>query len=70
MSLSPPPPLGSDWKAWGERLVSTLRMNKNKLESITSGESAARDGVIMWDRVLQKPVISINGVWRSFTLDP
>ena len=65
-----PPPSGDNWKTWAERLIATLTSNKNKLESITSGESAARDGIIMWDRDLEKPVISINGVWRSFTLDP
>lgn len=33
-------------------------------------ERAAVDGVVMYDPTLGKPVISIAGVWRSFTLDP
>ncbi len=43
--ISPPPPMGSDWKTWGERLVSYITTNTDKLRHLTSGESAAEDGV-------------------------
>ncbi len=68
--IQPPPPLGTDWKAWGERLVAHLTTNKDKLRYITSGESAAEDGVLMWDRVQGTLVVSKNGVWVKVKLDP
>ena len=70
MSLSPPPPLGSDWKVWGERLVSFLSTNKDKLRHITSGESASEDGILMWDRSQGTLVVSKNGAWVKVKLDP
>jgi hypothetical protein len=68
--IQPPPPLGSDWKNWGERLVSYLVTNKDKLRYITSGESASDDGVLMWDRVQGTLVVSKNGAWVKVKLDP
>jgi hypothetical protein len=34
----------------------------------TGGESAAEDGVIMWDRTNEYPVVSKNGEWRQIVL--
>jgi len=65
-----PSPLGTDWKAWGERLVSYIATNTNKLKHMTSGESAAEDGVLMWDRTNQTIVVSKNGAWVKVKLDP
>jgi hypothetical protein len=70
MSIKPPPPLGDNWKSWGERIVSYLSTNKDKLSSITSGESASEDGILMWDRALGTLVVSKNGAWVKVKLDP
>ena len=69
MSLAenPPPPLGPDWKPWGERLASFLARTKSKLAYYIAGESASEDGVILWDRT-GYPVISKNGVYRQIVL--
>ena len=69
MSLSenPPPPLGPDWKPWGERLASFLSRTKSKLAYYIAGESASEDGVILWDRT-GYPVISKNGEYRQIVL--
>lgn len=68
--INPPAPSGTEWKAWGERLVSYLSTNKDKLRYITSGESAAEDGILMWDRTQGTLVVSKNGVWVKVKLDP
>ena len=68
--IKPPPPLGSDWKNWGERLVSYLTTNTDKLRYLTSGDSAAEDGILMWDRANQTLVVSKSGVWVKVKLDP
>lgn len=33
-------------------------------------DRATTDGIIMWDAVNERPVISQGGVWRAFTLEP
>lgn len=33
-------------------------------------DKAIQDGVIMWDATANRPVVSVGGVWRTFTLDP
>ncbi len=68
--INPPAPSGVDWKTWGERLVSYISTNKDKLRYITSGESAAEDGILMWDRAQGTLVVSKNGVWVKVKLDP
>tara|TARA_R110001632_G_scaffold118078_2_gene230349 strand:+ start:1222 stop:1881 length:660 start_codon:yes stop_codon:yes gene_type:complete len=69
MSLAenPPPPLGPDWKPWGERLVSFLSRTRSKLANYIAGESAFDDGVILWDRT-GYPVVSKNGEYRQIVL--
>lgn len=59
----PPPPLGTKWNAWGERLNTWLTTTRDKLRSLTSGESASDDGILMWDRIDKNPVVSIDGEW-------
>jgi hypothetical protein len=61
--IQPPPPLGTDWKVWGERLTAFLSTTRDKLRSLTSGESASDDGILMWDRIDKNPVVSIDGEW-------
>ena len=65
---SPPPPLGPSWNSWGERLNAWLSLTKDKLRFLTSGESAAEDGVMAWDRTGEYPVVSKNGEWRQIIL--
>lgn len=59
----PPPPFGDQWKQWGERLNTFLTRTRGKLQQQSSGESAADDGILMWDRSIEHPVVSIDGEW-------
>jgi hypothetical protein len=59
----PPPPHGPNWKDWAERLNSFLTRTRDSLRSLTSGDSAADDGILMWDRSIEHPVVSLDGEW-------
>ena len=64
----PPPPLGTKWNAWGERLNTWLTTTRDKLRYLVGGESASEDGILMWDSSVTKPVVSIDGVWTPLGL--
>lgn len=66
----PPSPLGSNWKQWGESLNKFLVRTRDQLRYKTGDESAAEDGILMWDRSLGTLVVSKNGVWVKVKLDP
>ena len=65
MSLQnrPPPVSGVDWKPWGERLVDYLSRIQTKLMQRTYRETASDDGLLMWDRSIEHPVVSLDGEW-------
>lgn len=63
MSWLPPPPHGAQWSDWGERLNSWLIRTKDRLRQLTTGETAAEDGILMWDRSIGHPVVSYDGEW-------
>lgn len=64
----PPPPLGPNWSQWGERLNSFLVRTKDRLRALTTGEKASDDGILMWDRDGEYPVVSKSGEWRQIVL--
>ena len=63
-----PEPYGDDWKTWARRLMLYLGQTRSPLVQQTGGESAADDGVLMWDRVNGYPTVSKNGEWREIVL--
>jgi hypothetical protein len=68
MIETPPPPLGANWNAWGERLNAFISRTRNRLAVLTKNESAADDGIIMWDRSGPYPVVSLDGEWRQIVV--
>ncbi len=67
---TPPPPLGVDWKPWGERLNSFLTTRRNKLQFYNADSKATQDGIIMWDEAQNAVVVSKNGAWVKLKYDP
>jgi predicted mannosyl-3-phosphoglycerate phosphatase (HAD superfamily) len=67
---NPPPPLGKDWKPWGERLMRLLQLQETNYSFITADSKATQDGIIMWDEAQDCPVVSKNGAWIRIKLDP
>lgn len=69
MSAVSPPPVGPDWKIWARQLSTFLSRSLVRLQFKTSGDTAAEDGVILWDSVFGYPIVSKNGVWRQIVLE-
>ncbi len=67
MSLAPPP-LGPEWKGWGERLVEHLNRIRSRLAWKLSGDSAGDDGILLWDNDNSYPVVSVGGAFKQVVL--
>ena len=65
----PPEPKGEDWQTWGRRLMTYLSQTRIPLVQQTGGEPATDDGLLMWDRTNEYPVVSKNGEWRQVVLE-
>ena len=63
-----PEPRGGDLHAWARRLMLYLGQTRSLIVQQTGGESAADDGVLMWDRSTAYPVVSKGGEWRTIAL--
>lgn len=61
--MNPPSPLGQ-WNAWAERLNAFLTRTRGVLRHITSNDSAAENGVMMWDESIKHMVISTEGAFQ------
>jgi len=64
----PPKPNGNDWLNWSQRLGVYLTQVRSQLRHKVSGESAAEDGIILWDRT-GYPVVSINGAFVGVVIN-
>lgn len=60
----PPEPSGDRWVDWATRLNTYLNRVRTQLVHKVSGETAATDGILMYDPTLDQLVVSVNGVWR------
>jgi len=58
----PPKILNGNWPQWAQRTSSWLAKTRSALRHKVAGESAAEDGVLLWD-VAGYPVVSVNGVY-------
>jgi len=66
----PPPPLGSSWKIWGERINKFLTSTRNTLQHKDADSKATEDGILMWDATEETVVVSKGGAWVKIELDP
>jgi len=66
----PPPPLGSSWKIWGERINKFLTSTRNTLQHKDSDSKATENGILMWDEAEGTVVVSKAGAWVRIELDP
>lgn len=57
----------SDWKLWAESMRRWADRTRSKLVTFLAGDSAAEDGVMLWDRT-GYPVVSKGGEWRQVVL--
>ena len=66
--MNAPPPLGSEWKRWGEDLVRFLNRTYSKLQFKITGNTPAENGILLWDDENGYPVVSLNNEWRQVAL--
>ena len=62
------PPVTPDIRQWAENLRRYLGRALDQLNFKDASASASEDGVLLWDRINQWPVISRNGVWRQIVI--
>jgi len=63
-----PNPTGGDWQIWANRLLQYLQRTRSILRTRLTGDSASEDGILLWDRTNEWPVVSKNGEWRQIVL--
>ena len=68
MSEQLPRPTGGTWQTWANRLLQYLQRTRSILRTKLTGDSASEDGILLWDRTYEWPVVSKNGIWRQIVL--
>jgi len=69
MSLYGAPPIGPDFKVWAEKFSAWLLRTRSFLTHRREYDSAAEDGVILWDRENKYPVVSKDGAFVQVVLE-
>ena len=69
MSLYGAPPVGPDFKVWAEKFTAWLMRTRSFLTHRREYDSAAEDGVILWDREFKYPVVSKDGAFVQIILE-
>jgi hypothetical protein len=63
----PPKLINLNWLQWAQRTSAWLALTRSALRHKVASESAADDGVMLWDNT-GYPVVSKNGVYRQIVL--
>ena len=69
MSFYGAPPVGPDFKVWAEKFSAWLMRTRSFLTHRRDYDSAAEDGVILWDRENKYPVVSKDGEFVQIVLE-
>lgn len=69
MSFYGAPPVGPDFKVWAEKFSAWLLRTRSFLTHRRDYDSAAEDGVILWDRENKYPVVSKDGAFVQVVLE-
>ena len=69
MSFYGAPPVGPDFKVWAEKFSAWLQSTRSFLTHRRDYDSAAEDGVILWDRENKYPVVSKDGAFVQVVLE-
>jgi hypothetical protein len=70
----PPVPNGADWKVWADQVYRYLAEEQAAprravaLLQTSGSEKASADGILLWDRDNQYPIVSLNGEYRQIVL--
>ena len=59
----PPKLINLNWLQWAQRTSAWLALTRSALRHKGASESAAEDGVLLWNQTGEYPVISVNGAY-------
>lgn len=69
MSAILPPPIGPDWKVWGQQLSTYLGRALSRMQFKAGNPVPAENGILLWDDVAGYPVVSKGGEFRQIILE-
>ena len=78
MSIRKPPLPMADWKDWAMQVFRYLSEEQAGptprkavlLSSLTSKSNPSQDGILLWDSVNKRVVVSRDGEWRPLQEEP
>jgi len=59
----PPRLINLNWLQWAQRTSAWLALTRSALRHKGASESAAEDGVLLWNQTGEYPVISVGGAY-------
>lgn len=62
------PPVGPDLSLWAKQLTLALQRAWTRLKFRSASDTAADDGILLWDRQNKYPVVSLDGEWRQLVI--
>jgi len=65
----PPRLINANWQQWSQRVSTWLAQTRSALRHKVTGESAAEDGLLLWNQVDKYPVVSVDGVFVGVSLN-
>jgi len=68
MTSPSPPPVGGDWTSWARQVNVFLTRRLPRLQFLSTGDSAAENGIMQWDEANGNPVVSYNNEWRQIVM--
>lgn len=68
MGIAQPPIIGPDVSQWARQFSKYVQTNLAKLSFKVSGDSAAENGVILWDNGNEYPVVSRSDAFTEVVL--
>ena len=69
MSFYGVPPISADLRVWAEKFTNWIQSTRSFLTHRRDYDSAAEDGVILWDRTEAYPVVSKSDEFRQIVLE-
>jgi hypothetical protein len=67
-SPNTPPPVGADLRQWAEKFSRFISSSLSKLKFRVGSETAAENGILLWDDAAGYPVVSLDGEWRQLVI--
>lgn len=68
MSYYGVPPISADLRVWAEKFSNWIQSTRSFLTHRRDYDSAAEDGVLLWDRTYKYPIVSSTGSFKEIVV--